>query len=132
MWFMCELSVVFRMVSVFFFCVFFVLVIAVALVACASTTMSAQGYDATCSVDGDCVAVFEGDVCGCSCNTAALRRPAAAQYSKDSAEKAASCGSRLECVACPSSAVACLSGTCKVTGQVGAAPLPAPDSGARD
>lgn len=102
------------------------LVAALALAACAGTTMSAQGYDATCSVDNDCVAVFEGDVCGCSCETAALRRPAAAQYSKDSAEKAKSCGSRLDCVACPSSTVACVAGTCKVTGEVAVAPPPAP------
>ena len=34
------------------------------------TVMSVESYDRSCAYDSDCVIVYEGDVCTCSCDAA--------------------------------------------------------------
>ena len=49
---------------------------------CAGGTISAASYDQACNVAADCVAVYQGDLCGgCLCPNAAINQAAHPAYS---------------------------------------------------
>lgn len=95
----------------------------VLLVACepVDTTISTDGYDASClsesmEATAQCAAVFTGDVCGCTCTTAAISAGAYDAYQAEWADLQESCGDEIpECVACPDVTVGCVEDTCAVT-----------------
>ena len=74
---------------------------ALCLVACGGgTTVSAASYPQACELDGDCAAVFQGDVCTpCGCPNAGILSTALSQYTADVAAMKMQCG--------PMPAVAC-------------------------
>jgi hypothetical protein len=72
-------------------------------------------YDASCAAASDCVAVFSGNPCGCSCEMAAIATKARAKYDADwSAYQDVKCpGGVPECGACAETpAVSCTAGSC--------------------
>lgn len=92
--------------------------LAAALLACGcSTTLRAENYDASCTSDNGCVAVFEGDACAvCGCPNAAISQGEAARYAGDAARLVELCGPlpAAACGACLEPTVACVQGRCTV------------------
>ena len=85
------------------------------LMSCGSGTLSASAYNQACSVDSDCVAVFEGSPCGVcgGCDNAAINTSSKAQYDRDRAS--AQCPPRfggVSCGACLRVMPVCTAGKC--------------------
>lgn len=82
-------------------------------VACGgSTEISAEGYDQTCEAADDCLAVFVGDVCGCSCELDAINATQSTLWSQERSNKADRCDEVLNCAPCPDVVVDCVADTC--------------------
>lgn len=62
-----------------------------ALCGCGSTTINPVGYNTSCSAAADCAAVFFGDVCGCSCENAAINKAELTRYQADFSAAHAGC-----------------------------------------
>ena len=75
-----------------------------------SVTISASEFDRSCEEDGDCVAVFEGNVCeSCTCPNTAIAMKDAQTYASKAAEAIKSCSGKRdeECAGCASTSVKC-------------------------
>ena len=81
----------------------------VALAGC-STTIDAADYDQTCKAATDCRAIYVGDVCECSCESAAISVVDYPAYSDDRGSP--SCDT--VCGVCPAVTEVCTAGMCGV------------------
>ena len=68
-------------------------------------------YDQTCGAADDCVAVFTGDPCGCSCDAGAINRSERLRYLDD---RKKACADPPDCGACSPSRALCTAGRCTV------------------
>jgi hypothetical protein len=77
-------------------------------------TVSTTGFSRACTVDSDCVPVFEGDTCAaCTCPNTAIASSQMSAY--DSLEGAAHAGCcDVGVCGCPALAATCQSGTCSL------------------
>lgn len=86
--------------------------------ACSDSMLSLDDYDTSCAVDGDCVAVFIGDVCPCGggCANAAINQRDHEQYREDRADAYDSCSEQLDCMPgpCPPARAYCAAGQCDI------------------
>jgi hypothetical protein len=48
-----------------------------------TTTLSADNYDTSCLEDSDCVVIFVGEMCECSCNYGAINKSDKEKYDED-------------------------------------------------
>ncbi len=78
------------------------------VVACGST-IDTSGYDTSCQVDEDCVAVQVGDICSCTCQLGAINQTEWGKYVAER-ERIGQC--RDACGVCPARAAYCNAGTC--------------------
>lgn len=78
-----------------------------------------QDYDQSCSKDEDCKTVLVGDLCECSCDTAAINNGAVDDYTGDVTELKAECVEKAaKCAECPDLAGSiCVAGKCQVEGK---------------
>jgi hypothetical protein len=79
--------------------------------------ISVASFDRSCAVDGDCVAVRQGDVCSnCQCASAAIAKGALDAYNAKRSELVATCPppeTNMACgVDCIQPVAHCASGTC--------------------
>lgn len=91
------------------------LTLLVVLSACGGTEVAASHYDQACSLDGDCTAVFQGDVCTpCTCPNAGITAASRAKYEADVARLKAQCGPTpaVACAACTPTRGLCINKTC--------------------
>lgn len=78
-----------------------------------SSTISASDFDRSCAADADCLAVYEGSLCGCACPNAAIAAKDASEYASRAEDARKSCSSNETCVAdCRAVSAKCSSGTC--------------------
>lgn len=86
------------------------------LLACSGPTeVNAVDFDQTCEVVEDCVAVQEGNQCGCPCG-GAIRADALPSWEEAVREASGRCtGPIPPCDPCPESEIACEAGTCAST-----------------
>ena len=77
-----------------------------------STTVDFTQFDQTCSIDSDCMVVFTGDACSCSCEIAGMNVSEIENYNSAWDESFAACEEVLMCAACPESEAFCDEGTC--------------------
>jgi hypothetical protein len=85
--------------------------------ATASTTISADEYDRSCTADSDCVRIYVGDVCGCmACAGDAINAKDESKYENDFALRKAACVRSVMCGAeeCICTNIACVSNKCAV------------------
>ena len=76
-------------------------------------TISLDGYDRSCVADDDCMAVYEGSVCGCGCANTAIAKKERAKLDAEIASLKKSCPSNEACAAdCVLAEVHCNAGTC--------------------
>lgn len=78
-----------------------------------SNEMDASDYDQDCASDDDCVAVFVGDVCDCSCDVGAINKRDQGRYDEEKPECNAGCGGSV-CGPCPSPIVVCEAARCAI------------------
>jgi hypothetical protein len=79
------------------------------------TVVHATDYNQKCMVDGDCTAVYDGDLCSaCLCKNAAINSADAARYQTDSSSRAQQCQGGSPCATpnCTDLAAYCNHGTC--------------------
>ncbi|MBS2016351.1 MAG: hypothetical protein JST00_25935 [Deltaproteobacteria bacterium] len=102
-------------------------VIAVAAVAC-SSTLRAEDYDQACTVNEDCVTVFVGEICDCSCDPmGAVSKKGELAYRED--RGSISCSK--QCKPCANRDVpVCNAGTCAAQRCAGMVKYCAPSCGA--
>lgn len=77
-----------------------------------STEITTEGYDQSCEAPDDCLAVFVGDVCGCSCELDAINATQSTLWSQERSTKADRCDEVLNCTACPDVVVDCVENVC--------------------
>jgi hypothetical protein len=78
----------------------------------AVTSISAESYNQSCSVEADCVEIFVGDVCSCRCDYAAINRSDLSRYQADRAR--ITCLEQKLCGPCQSAAATCTAGRCVI------------------
>jgi hypothetical protein len=89
------------------------------IVAACDNGISAEGFDQSCTLDKDCVAVFLGDLCAnpnCNCPNDAINKSSLNSYNSEAATKLAACpaGSGGPACSCVFHTVSCVQGTCMV------------------
>jgi hypothetical protein len=80
-----------------------------ALAGCGSD-IDANDYDRSCTLDEDCMVIFVGDTCGCSCDTSAINVSDRDAYLDDS-DPGPTCD--IQCGACAAAEAVCAQGVCK-------------------
>lgn len=86
------------------------------LFACGPTEVYAVDFDQTCEVAEDCVAVIEGDTCGCGCDYAAIRADDLSAWQEAQSDAMGNCGGAIpDCAACPAAVVSCDAGRCSAS-----------------
>jgi hypothetical protein len=118
--------------------------VAVGLVGCSSDDVSngggdggpssneirAEDYERSCSAPSDCVLVFEGSPCGCTCANAAIATSAEASYHQRLDELRRACPLTEACAAdCADSSATCQDGKCVFLGTSGGGDTDAGDGG---
>lgn len=89
------------------------------LVAGCDKGISSEGFDQSCALDKDCVAVFLGDLCAnphCSCPNDAINTSSLNSYTAEAEAKLAACpaGGGGPACNCAFHAVSCVQGTCMI------------------
>ena len=77
----------------------------------------AEGYDRSCVEDGDCIVVFVGDTCSCTCERAGIRASERFAYQDDRTAASSNCedlADALPCAPCPQVMATCEEGVCGV------------------
>lgn len=93
--------------------IFSLIVAMVATSACSDPEILAQDYDQSCVVDGDCVLVFEGNVCACS-RAGAVNIAERARFEADRARLQSECSGPDDSCLPPTGTPVCASGTCRI------------------
>lgn len=80
-----------------------------------NTTIHASEFDQSCSTASDCIAVKEGDVCACSCPSAAINESDVGKYQSKVVQLKSSCSGTQGCgVSCAQNHVECNASQCEV------------------
>jgi hypothetical protein len=66
----------------------------------AETQLDMTEYDRFCELDRDCALAIEGDVCACSCDSAAINRKSIDRYRADYSAALDACSEETVCGAC--------------------------------
>ena len=84
--------------------------------------IDATKYDNSCLLNGDCVAIREGDACAeCGCDNAAINRRDSSLYERDYERAANTCASSVGgalCGPCQGTRTVCVDNTCELLPQV--------------
>ena len=80
------------------------------------TSTDISQFDQTCSVDSDCVAVTNGNLCGCACKNAALNIEDLDAWQAHYDDVYANCDPTYmpDCAACPPMEGYCEAGVCQI------------------
>jgi hypothetical protein len=89
------------------------------LVAACDNAISAEGFDQSCTLDKDCVAVFLGDLCAnphCNCPNDAINKSSLNSYNSEAETKLAACpaGGGGPACTCAFHTLSCVQGTCMI------------------
>ena len=88
------------------------------LLSCAEkvTSVDTSQFDNSCTVDDDCISIFNGDLCGCNCASVAINVSEEDAWNELYNEAKANCDSEQipDCFACPPTESICENNTCIV------------------
>ena len=88
------------------------------LLSCAEkvTSIDASQFDNSCTVDEDCMSVFNGDLCGCNCASVGINVSEADAWNEAYNDAMANCASEEipDCFACPPTESVCENQICTV------------------
>jgi hypothetical protein len=81
-----------------------------------STSTDVSQFDQTCVEDADCMAVTNGNLCGCACENSGINIAEADAWSDHYNEVFDNCDPTLmpDCAACPPVEAYCDNGTCAI------------------